>query len=85
MFCIQGGEGSAKVRKIIEKVSFQVEPGKVQRTEVEYVFQLICRWVEVTTCYKIAYCALFTRVCDNLYEGKEMVAVEEVVSAASEI
>jgi hypothetical protein len=58
-----------------------MEKEKIQRSEVEYVFHLICQWVEVTTGYKIADTAILKKVCDQLYRDKDLAFIADIVNA----
>lgn len=73
---------AAKLKAIFERVAFKQEGGLIQRNEVEYVVHLVTKWIEVSANYKITDTALLTRVCDTLFQKRELVSIDEVVAAS---
>ena len=71
---------SEKIYRILQLICFEMEPNQIQRSEVEYIFHLICQWVEVTTMYKITDTLVIKKICNNLYNDSETVSLREVTN-----
>lgn len=60
-----------------------MEPNQIQRSEVEYIFHLVCQWVEVTTMYKITDTLVIKKIGNKLYNERETVSLMEVTNYIS--
>ena len=38
-----------KVKRIFKAVCYEVSPGRIQKSEVQYIFHLVYNWIRVTT------------------------------------
>ena len=61
-------------------ICFEIEPNQIQQSEVEYIFHLMCQWVEVTTMYKITDTTVIKKICQVLYAEAETCSAADITS-----
>ena len=42
-------ETAEKVKRLFKLICYEVSPGRIQKSEVQYVFHLVYNWIRVTT------------------------------------
>ena len=69
-----------KVKRIFELVCYEVSPGRIQFSEVDYVFHLVYNWILATTGLELQTSATQESTRQRLYDkSKETVSLEEAI------
>ena len=70
IFARRDMKGAEKVRKLMLMICFNLEPNIVHKSEIEYIFVLFYRMVELTTDFKTDTCQLWQDTAARFFTGK---------------
>ena len=69
-----------KVKRIFMLICYEVAPGKIQKSEFQYVFHLLYNWIKVCTCFDMKTSAIQKSVEARLFiENIEIVGLDESI------
>ena len=60
-----------RVKRVFKAVCYEVSPGRIQQSEVQYIFHLVYNWIRVTTHLELKTSAVEEAVLKKLFPDKK--------------